>query len=228
MHNRYTIAAAAFGIVMSLFASQALAQGEAAAPSLIIPPGARANGMGESHVAVADDATASWWNVGALAFIPDNNLAFMHSQLVPDLASDVYYEFLGYSHEIKGTGVIGFSVIFLTYGTSLAVNDQNVILGEFTSREYSLSGSFATSLGNNLGVGVSMKFIRVDYAPGNLTVEKQNGTGSSFPVAAAIEAIEIRFRGGQYGSRYRPDRSRTERSASMDGASRHGLDNGFG
>lgn len=186
MHNRYTIAAAAFGIVMSLFASQALAQGEAAAPSLIIPPGARANGMGESHVAVADDATASWWNVGALAFIPNNNLAFMHSQLVPDLASDVYYEFLGYSHEIKGTGVIGFSVIFLTYGTSLAVNDQNVILGEFTSREYSLSGSFATSLGNNLGVGVSMKFIRVDYAPGNLTVEKQNGTGSSFAVDTGL------------------------------------------
>ena len=67
----------------------AFAVAESGVPSLTIPPGARPNGMGEAFVAVADDATAGWWNVGGLAFVTKRNLAFMHSQLVPDLASDV-------------------------------------------------------------------------------------------------------------------------------------------
>ena len=185
MHRCYSIAAVALAVLL-VFSSQAFAVAESGVPSLIIPPGARANGLGEAYVAVAEDATAAWWNVGALAFIPNNNLAFMHSQLVPDLATDVYYEFLGYSHELKGIGVFGLSIVYLTYGTSLAIDDQNVPLGEFTSWEGSFTGSFATNLGKNLGVGLSMKFIRVDYAPDFVTLEKENGAGSSFAVDTGI------------------------------------------
>ena len=185
MHKCYSIAATTLAVLL-VFSSQAFAVAESGVPSLIIPPGARANGLGEAYVAVAEDATAAWWNVGALAFIPNNNLAFMHSQLVPDLATDVYYEFLGFSHELKDIGVLGLSIVYLTYGTSLAIDDQNNPLGEFTSWEGSFTGSFAMNLGKNLGLGLSMKFIRVDYAPDFVTLEKENGAGSSFAVDTGV------------------------------------------
>ena len=95
-------------IALTTVVQTASAVGEAGVPSMIIPPGARANGMGEAFVAIADDATAAWWNVGGLAFVENNNLALMHSQLVPDLANDVYYEFLGYSHQLQDFGTFSF------------------------------------------------------------------------------------------------------------------------
>ena len=68
------------------------AQGESGAHSLIIPPGARANGLGQSYVAISDDATGIWWNPAGLAFV-NRAVDLMHSQLVPELASDDFYEY---------------------------------------------------------------------------------------------------------------------------------------
>ena len=178
-----TIAAAACGLLL-LAGSRAHAVAEAGVPSLTIPPGARANGMGEAYVALSDDATAAWWNPGGLAFVGMRNLAFMHSQLVPDLASDVYYEFLGYTHEVSKVGTLALSFIYLTYGENVATDTQGIEQGKFTSWEGSINGSFAMPLGDNIGVGLSMKFIHVDYAPAQFTVERQEGAASSFAVDA--------------------------------------------
>jgi len=185
MRKRYSLAAATLGVLL-LFNSQAFAQAEAGVPSLIIPPGARANGLGEAYVAVADDATAVWWNAGAVAFLKKNNLAFMHSQLVPDLANDVYYEFLGYARELKGIGVFSLSAIYLSYGESIATDASGGFIREFTSWEGSFTGAFSVPIGDKLGLGLAMKFIRVDYAPADVTVEKQAGSGTSFAVDTGV------------------------------------------
>lgn len=184
MLKRLTVATVFVALLLP--ASQALAVAEAGVPSLIIPPGARPNGMGEAFVAVADDATAAWWNPGGLAFLPQRNIALMHSQLVPDLASDVYYEFLGYSNEIRNIGTLSFSLIYLTYGESVATNDQGTTLGTFKSWEASGIVSFAMPMTKNLGLGLSMKFIHADYAPDDFTLERLDGTGSSFAVDAGV------------------------------------------
>jgi len=44
-------------------------QSEAGAVFLLISPGARAGGMGEAQVAVANDVYASYWNPAGLAFL---------------------------------------------------------------------------------------------------------------------------------------------------------------
>jgi hypothetical protein len=180
MHKQLSAAVAM--VLLLLPASQAFAVAEAGVPSLIIPPGARPNGMGETFVAIADDATAAWWNPAGLAFLPKRHIALMHSQLVPDLASDVYYEFLGYTNEIRDVGTLAFSLIYLTYGTSVATNTEGKTLGEFKSWEASGYASFAMPIGKNLGLGLSMKFIHADYAPDDFTLERLDGTGSSFAV----------------------------------------------
>jgi len=181
MIDRRRLAGLAFVAVLAGHTA-AYAVAESGVPSLTIPPGARANGMGEAFVAVADDATASWWNAGGLAFAKSRSLAFMHSQLVPDLATDVYYEYLGYASPAGDIGVWGLSVVFLTYGESIATGPAGDFLGTFKSWEGSLNASFAMQLSESIGAGISMKFIRVDYAPAEFTQDNVEGAGTSFAV----------------------------------------------
>lgn len=170
---------AVLALSIAVIWTDAFAVGEATAPSLIIPPGARANGMGESFVSLADDATAAWWNPGGLAFIEGNNLAFMHSQLVPDLATDVYYEYLGYSRSFSGLGTLGFSFIYLTYGESIGKKGPEAPEIPFNSWEGALMASYGMNLMENLGFGLSMKFIYADLAPADVTPTGREGAGSS-------------------------------------------------
>lgn len=181
MHFRRLISFAIFTALLGT-GSRALAVAESTAPSLTIPPGARANGLGEAFVAIADDATAGWWNVGALAFVPTRSLSFMYSALVPDLASDVNYQFLGYSSPAGDIGTWGVNIVYLSYGKSIATGTEGNTLGEFTSWEGALTGSYAMNLGENVGVGLSLKYIRVDLAPAEFTQDNIEGSGSSFAV----------------------------------------------
>jgi hypothetical protein len=173
-------------VVVLVSWSAAHAVGESGVPSLIIPPGARANGMGESFAAIADDATAAWWNPGGVAFLKGQNLALSHTQLVPDLASDVYYEYLGYTNDISGVGTLSVGIIYLTYGTSVATNSQGEKTGDFKSWEASGVVTFAIPLSETLGIGLSGKFIHADLAPAEVTVENQSGAGSSVALDAGV------------------------------------------
>lgn len=178
--RRYLLGALFVGVMG--YGSHAFAVAESTAPSLTIPPGARPNGMGEAYVAIADDATACWWNVGAMPFIEGSNLSFMYSALVPDLASDVNYQFVGYSSPAGDIGAWGISIIYLSYGTSIATGTEGNPLGEFTSWEGALAASYGMNLGDHVGVGLSLKYVRVDLAPAEFTQDNIEGAGSSFAV----------------------------------------------
>ncbi|MFQ6605636.1 MAG: hypothetical protein ACE5D8_08810, partial [Fidelibacterota bacterium] len=93
-----------------------MAQSEAGAIFLLIAPGARAGGMGEAQVAVADDAYASYWNPAGLGFQKGTELGFMHVNWLPNLADDIYYEFFTMRHHIPMLGTLGGHIIFLNLG----------------------------------------------------------------------------------------------------------------
>ncbi len=171
------IASIFFAIIC--FSSQVMAVGEATAQSLVIPPGARANGMGQSSVALAEDATAAWWNPGGLAFIKNKNLALMHSSLLSDLYSDIYYEYFGYSNEVAGLGALSFSAAYLTYGQIQAKKGPDSPEIPFKAWEGYLMSSFGMKLMENLGLGMSLKFIYIDLAPAWANPSGRKGAGSS-------------------------------------------------
>ena len=62
------------------------AQSEAGAIFLLISPGARAGGMGEAQVAVANDVYASYWNPAGLAFLEGSEMAIMHVNWLPTVS----------------------------------------------------------------------------------------------------------------------------------------------
>jgi hypothetical protein len=162
---------------------EALAQ--TAALSLAIPPTARANAMGEAYVALADDASAAWWNPAGLGFLPKKDISLTHSQLVPDLADDVYYDFLAFQLPVKGWGNFAASLVYLTYGESEARGPSGEDLGTFRSFEVAPVLSYGAVIANQVGVGLSFKYIRVELAP-NLPNIPGSGEGTTVAVDLGV------------------------------------------
>lgn len=172
--------------LLTFWAGEAGAVSEAAAPSLIIPPGARACGLGQSFIGIADDATAMYWNPAGLAFLRGRSVALMHSQLIPELANDVYYEYLGYTQEVAGLGMVGFSFTFLTYGKWQAMTEGAEELGVFSSYEFAIGMTYSALLSERLSAGVSLKVVHVSLAEAAATVEGEEGKGTSFAADLGI------------------------------------------
>lgn len=151
------------------------------AQSLYIHPGGRPAGMGDAFVSMVDDASACWWNPAGLAFLEQTyNVSLMHSRLVPDW-EDVYYEFAAYAQKIEGLGTIGGSLVYLTYGEQQATtaDDPNPFT-TFHSYEVIPSIAYGAALSENLAIGINLKFVYVDLAPAEVTVEGQQGSGTTF------------------------------------------------
>ncbi|HMI30507.1 MAG TPA: PorV/PorQ family protein [Candidatus Limnocylindrales bacterium] len=166
--------------VLGGYAGTANAQAEAGAQSLLIAPGARADGMGRAFVAVANDANAVWWNPGGLAFTTGHDVSTMYTKLVPDLADDVFFSYTSYAQHVEGWGGIGFSLGYLSYGQSIATDPDGNELGTFNSYEVAPTLAYGTELMKDMGFGVSLKLVRVDLAPADKTQDRAAGRGTTF------------------------------------------------
>jgi hypothetical protein len=184
--NQLSKHAALLTLLFLLLGSTAAYGSVAGAHSLQIPPGAKANGLGMASVALADDATAAWWNPAGLGFLHRTRMGLMHSQLVPDLADDIYYEFGSWVQELQGWGTISFNTIYLSYGKSPITHENSEVLGYFHSYEFSPSISYGVTMGPNTAVGLSLKYVRVDLAPKSAILDPGAGEGAGHSVAVDI------------------------------------------
>ena len=71
--------------------------------------GARGEAMGESFVAVANDASALYWNPAALVQFPDNEAMAAHTEYV----ADIKHDFFGVVYHLSPQDALGASVISL-------------------------------------------------------------------------------------------------------------------
>ncbi len=176
LRNRIPIAL----LLVVLMSASAAATSIGGAQSLLIHPGGRPAGMGDAFVAIADDASACWWNPAGLAFLEQtHNASLMHSQLMPDWG-DVYYEYAAYAMKVEGLGTVGGSLIYVTYGEQQAMDDEGNEGVIFHSYEIIPSLAYGATIGENLGVGLNLKFIYTFLAPASATVEGIEGSGTTF------------------------------------------------
>ena len=158
-------------------------ESRAAVLFLLIEPGARASGMGESYVAIADDATASYFNPAALAGQENRSLNFTHMKWLPGLADDLSYEFVAFSQPVPSWGGnIGVNAALLNLGEQTRTDENATDLGTFSSYDFSLSGAYGSNISNNLAAGIGLKFIRSHLATQGAGIEQGKGEGSSFAV----------------------------------------------
>lgn len=182
MRRTFLTILATIALVLCL-AQGARAISEGAAIFLMIRPGARASGMGSAFVAIADDATATYFNPGGLAFLDHREVALMHSPWLQSIWKDVgdlYYEFAAYVQPVKGWGTLGGNLIFLSEGRSQQTDVSGNVLGEFSSYEMSPHLSYATRIGRRMGVGGNFKIIYSHLFPGHLEGSAGRGVATTW------------------------------------------------
>jgi len=117
--------------------------------------GARATALGEAYSAVADDASALYWNPGGLTRIPGGSLALMHATYI----ESTFYDYAAYGQNLGTWGAFGLGAQFLSAGsitqTDTSGNDQ----GTFNPNDMALSLGYAHTLFGG-SVGVAGKLIR--------------------------------------------------------------------
>ena len=158
-------------ILLLIYLTFVFPVGEAGAIFLLIAPGASAAGTGEAQVAKANDAYASYYNPAGLGFQTQAGMAGMHVNWLPNLADDLYYEFLAYKQPMKGMdGTLGGHLIYLNLGEQMGMDEMGRETGQFKSYMWALALGYGTKISNSSSVGVNFKVFHQKLA--------DSGTGS--------------------------------------------------
>ena len=109
-------------------------------------------------------------------------MSFMHSNWLPSLATDIYFEYLSYVQHYQGIGTLGGAITFLSYGEQQRTGEQGEDLGTFFSYEMALAVSYGAKINEKLALGLSAKYINSHLSDLGAGQEKGSGTASSFAV----------------------------------------------
>lgn len=177
----------ATGLLIGLLVWTGPVWSQGAAAYLKMGVGARALGMGGAFTAVADDATALYWNPGGLTTLKQREATAMHA----DLNLDRSFDFVGYAQPMEGgksawgasltrfsiTGIPetrvrpGTTLPQLTddlYGAGDAFVAAGPGLGQvrifslFDDVEQSFTGSYGRKLRDDLHVGITGRILKQD------------------------------------------------------------------
>jgi hypothetical protein len=117
--------------------------------------GARATAMGEAYSAVADEASALYWNPAGLTQISNGSLTLMHSAYL----ESTFYDYAAYGQNLGTLGAFGIGGQFLSAGSITQTDTSGNDTGSFNPNDMALSLGYAHELWGG-SVGVSGKLIR--------------------------------------------------------------------
>ncbi|UCH82779.1 MAG: PorV/PorQ family protein [Candidatus Latescibacterota bacterium] len=159
--------------------------GDAGALFLRFGVGARAAGMGEAFSAVALDASALYWNPGAMSAVLSTNLMFTHTEYF----QSVRVEQLSLTHETD-YGTLGLSFVGLYMDDMDRYEDvpSAIPLGTFSAYDVSFAIGFSRYLIPNLSLGLAVK-------PVYQKIDQTTATGVAFDAGlfhvSRIEGIRL-------------------------------------
>lgn len=178
---------ATFALLFAFGAAQVHAQvGITAVPFLQIEPDSRTAGMGNAGVAVADNATAVFWNPAGLAYQKGTQFSLTHADWLPNFNTDLFYDYLVGRHYIEGIGTIGGHITFLNLGEQEWRGENNELLGNFSSYEVATGASYGFMITENLALGTGLRFIYSALVPDGMQVSgqtAQNGVSVGLDLA---------------------------------------------
>lgn len=136
------------------------------AAALKIGVGARASGMGETFVAIADDASALYWNPAGITQFKSNQALFGYTRWLGGLthqSMNVVYHVdennaLGASIGLLGVGSIPVTTEFQPRGTGETFRMQNINIGLTYSRQFT----------EQFSAGVTLHYIHEDLGKASL------------------------------------------------------------
>jgi len=151
---------------------------------LTISPDSRSGAMGDAGVALSPDANSTYWNPSKLAFIESSDVASLsYSPWLRNLVPDISLSYLSYAHKVDDRNSIGFSMRYFDYGSVQSTGLQDQDQGTFTPNEFSIDGSFARKFGENLSLGLTLRYIHSNISKA-FTSSSQEGSANA--VAADV------------------------------------------
>jgi len=203
---RHVLALAAL-LLASAFAPLSRAQSTSGAQSTFVDPSIANSGMGKAGVAVFwHDDPNDWENPALLGSHRGVRYLYGKTQLVPDLADDIYFTSnrlvvgcAGFGISMAGKPFDSIGGMRLEYGESPATDDQGNFVGVFRAYEeirqlglginlieaaenaLRLLGKTAPRLSRrmDLSLGHAWKTVEVDLAPAYVTLDGREGRGEA-------------------------------------------------
>ena len=113
--------------------------------------------MGGAGVSSVNDASATYWNPGGLAFVNKSDILFFNQSWIADIS----HTYTSIAIPIQGSSVIGLSLNVMNYGDiEVTTLDSQDGTGEFYSPiEYAAGVTYAKKFVNWFGFGTSIKYI---------------------------------------------------------------------
>jgi len=131
--------------------------------SLKIGVGARAAGMGEAYVAIADDATAVYWNPAGIARLSGQSISINHTAW----PANVLFDQAAYVFSVKWIpGMLGVNVRALTMSRDVV---RTTYLPEgtgetFDAGEWAYGVTYARALTDKFSAGFSINYVQTGLA----------------------------------------------------------------
>lgn len=160
-----------------------------AVPFLQIEPDSRAAGMGNTGVAIADNASAFFWNPAGLAFQEDYNQASItHSNWLANFnVSDLFYDNVVGKFHIPGIGNIGTHLTYLNMGEQVVTDETGPEpISRFNSYEIAFGASYGYKFTDNFAGGTSLRLIYSSLASGTSISAQKVNPGSSVALDLAL------------------------------------------
>ena len=127
---------------------------------LSIPVGARAVAMGGAFVAVANDASAMYWNVAGIANLTQSEAILTHSQWLAGIS----FNYGGIVMPIQDLGTVGLNITSMSMADmQRTTEDLPEGTGEsFSAGSFAIGASYATRLTDWFQIGANFKYVE-DY-----------------------------------------------------------------
>lgn len=143
------------GILFTVFPQTKV--GTTAANFLTIPVGARASAMGGAFIAIANDATTSYWNAAGLSRLTRNEFTVNTAEWLVG----TNLNWIGLAFKFDEDNAIGISVNQLDYGEEqITTADQPNGTGEkWSASDLSINLSYSRNLTDRFSIGGTVKYI---------------------------------------------------------------------
>jgi hypothetical protein len=137
---------------------------------LTFAPDARSAAMGEAGVALSADANSTYWNAAKLPYTEkDFGASLSYTPWLRNLVDDMW---LGYASAYTKVGkgqAVAASINYFSNGELDLRTATGMPNGVFRSTEFAFNATYATQLGKNFSMGLTLKYISSNLA-GNFVV----------------------------------------------------------
>ena len=196
----------ALSTITSLLAAPAFAQvNNSENPSGRIPggstlaflnfaPDARHAALGEAGVASTPDAAATYWNASKLAFAEEDfGATLSYTPWLGNITDDMFLGYVNAYKKIDKRQAIAGSFQYFNNGEIDLRDGMGGPLGNFTSREFALAGTYSRQLSSKFAMGLTLKWIYSNLSGNNVA---GGASGSLKPASTAAGDISLYYNDG--------------------------------